>query len=58
MENTELYYTIQIYSANIMIILLLIVGFVMGLAWLCNKFWNRRKQHDDKEPGKKTESGN
>lgn len=44
MENTELYYTIQIYEMETMIVLLLICGFIMGLAWLCNKFWNRRKK--------------
>lgn len=44
MENTELYYTIQIYGMETMIILLLIVAFIMGLAWLFNKFWNRRNK--------------
>ena len=44
MENTELYYTIQIYSMEAMLILLGITLFILGLAWLCNKFWNRRNK--------------
>lgn len=44
MENTELYYTIQIYGMETFIVLLLICGFICGLAYLCNKFWNRRNK--------------
>ena len=42
MENTELYYTIQIYSLDAMVVLLGITFFVMGIAHIFSKWWERR----------------
>ena len=42
MENTELYFTIQIYSLYAMIALLGITLFVMGIAYIFSKWWERR----------------